>query len=153
MRLTALFLLVLASSMAVQAQGAAEKTAVTDRRPAIINDIVSTGRAAAAKNVTRPFADQISRNNRQFVAAYLMAAHAERPGYTALLKVLEAGRVDKQVGSPPSSSGGTTLAMKGLAPRIFGFAVERGALTREIAGTSVTFRANPVGLFKALQGS
>jgi hypothetical protein len=43
--------------------------------------------------------------------------------------------------------------MKGLAPRIFGLAVERGALTREIAGTSMTFRVNPVGTVKALQGA
>jgi hypothetical protein len=82
-----------------------------------------------------------------------MAAHSERAAYATLLKALEASRVDKQIGSPPNAKGGTSLAMKGLAPRIFGFAVERGALTQDISGTTVTFRASPVGLLKALQGS
>jgi hypothetical protein len=83
-----------------------------------------------------------------------MAAHAtDRAAYGVLLRALEAARVDKQIGSPPTANGSTSLAMKGLAPRIFGLAVERGALTREISSTNVTFRVNPVGAFKALQGS
>jgi hypothetical protein len=152
--ITLSLVIVLASSVSALAQGTTKKEVVTDRRPAVIADLMTAGRAAAkVPQISRPFSDRIGPGNRQLVAAYLMAAHADRAAYAALLKALEAARVDKQVGSPPSSSGGTSMAMKGLAPRIFGFALERGALTREIAGTAVTFRLSPVGVFKALQGS
>jgi predicted thioesterase len=145
--------IVWAFSASALAQDTAAREVVPDRRPAVIADIVGVARAAAAAKVPTPFNLQIGPGNRQRIAAYFMAAHAERAAYAALLKALEAARVDKQVGSPPNASGGTSLAMKGLAPRIFGLAVERGALTREVAGTTLTFRANPVGLVKALQGS
>ncbi len=150
------FAAALASSAAVHAQGpppSTDSAVAPDRRPAVIVDIVDAARAAATVPVPTPFGLQIGPGNRQRVAMYLMAAKAERSAYGALLKALEAARVDKQVGSTPNTNGSTSLAMKGLAPRIFGMAVERGALTREVSGTSLTFRANPVGLIKALQGS
>lgn len=145
--------LLLVSSAPVLAQNGPAREVVPDRRPAVIADLVDVATAAAMNKVPTPFRLQIGQGNRQRIAAYLMAAHADRAAYAKLLKALEVARVDKQVGSPPNANGGTSLAMKGLAPRIFGFAVERGALTRDISGTSLTFRANPVGLFKALQGS
>jgi hypothetical protein len=62
----------------------------------------------------------------------------------------EERRTDKQTGSGSSSSGTTSLVVKGGAPAVLGFAVENGGLTRTGDGTTVTFRGNPVGLFKAL---
>jgi hypothetical protein len=64
----------------------------------------------------------------------------------------EESRVDKQTGSESSSSGSTSLVTKGNVPAILGFAVENGGLTRDVDGTTVTFRGNPVGLAKALAG-
>jgi hypothetical protein len=61
----------------------------------------------------------------------------------------EEARVDKQVGSTSSNSGSTSLVTKGGTPAILGFAVENGALEREISGTTLTFRGNPVGLVEA----
>jgi hypothetical protein len=63
----------------------------------------------------------------------------------------EEARVDKQVGATSSNAGTTSLVTKGGTPAILGFAVENGALDREISGTTVTFRGNPVGLIDALR--
>ena len=64
----------------------------------------------------------------------------------------EEARVDKQVGGGSGNSGSTSLVVKGNVPAILGFAVENGALTKETSGTTITFRGNPVGIFKALSG-
>ena len=59
-------------------------------------------------------------------------------------------RVDKQVGGGSSNAGSTSLVSKGAAPSILGFAVENGALTQNISGTTVTYRGNLVGTIEAL---
>ena len=64
----------------------------------------------------------------------------------------EEARTDKQVGSTPLSSGSTSLVVKGSAPTVLGFATENGALTESRSGTTVTFRGNPIGIFKFLNG-
>lgn len=64
----------------------------------------------------------------------------------------EKKRTDKQVGSNPNSSGTTSLAVKGGAPSVIGWAVEQGAATSSISGNTVTIRVNPFGLGRALQG-
>jgi hypothetical protein len=132
---------------------AQDKPVVTDNRPAIVKDMVEVARAAAAAGSPTPFRAPVGAGGRQLTAAYLIAANRQRTAYAALLTALEAARLDKQMGSAPQSNGGTSLAMKGLAPKILGVAVERGALTREVSGTSLTFRLNPVGLVKALGGA
>ena len=65
----------------------------------------------------------------------------------------EDSRTDKQVGGGPTNAGSTSLVVKGSAPSVLGFAVENGALTQSTSGTAITFRANPVGLFKFLAGN
>lgn len=62
----------------------------------------------------------------------------------------EEARVDKQVESSGSSAGSTSLVVKGGTPAVLGFAVANGALEREVSGTTVTFRGNPVGLVETL---
>jgi hypothetical protein len=145
--LTSLWACVVSTSTFAQ-----DKRVVPDSRPAVIADMVEAARKAAKGDDT-PFDAPLGSGGRQLTAAYLIAANAQRTAYSKLLNALELARLDKQVGSPPDSNGGTSLAMKGLAPRILGFAVERGALTREVSGTNLTFRANPVGLVKALGGA
>jgi hypothetical protein len=56
----------------------------------------------------------------------------------------------KNLSSTENSSGGTSLVAKAGLPAVFGFAVENGALTRAIDGTTVTFTGNPVGLVEAM---
>jgi hypothetical protein len=64
----------------------------------------------------------------------------------------EEARVDKQVGSSSSNSGSTSLVTKGGTPAVLGFAVENGALERDISGSTITFRGNPVGLVDMFRG-
>src|SRR6266571_29251 len=104
----AIICVVVLSSAALRAQ-AADGASTVDHRAALIADIVNTAKAAAAARAQappaaavnlKPFLAPFGPNNRQRIAAYLMAAYAERPAYGNLLKKLEAARVDKQVGAP-----------------------------------------------------
>ena len=79
-------------------------------------------------------------------ARYLVGTEAVQ----SFLSEVEQQRIDKQVGSGADSSGSTSLVTKGSAPRLLGFAVENGAVTRETNGTTITFRVNPTGFVKAL---
>jgi hypothetical protein len=120
-------------------------------RGRILDEMVTLGVAAAAHpEVPRPFQSALGAGGRGEIVAYLIAAHSEREGYKALVQALEA-RALEQVGSAPTNKGTTSLAMKGLAPQILGLAVETGAITREVDGTTLTFRATPAGVIKALQ--
>ena len=144
-------ILVIGLSVTAAAQTPAAPASALDRRPSVVDDIVTAGTQAAMNG--QSFSTALGPGARQRIAAYLIAAHVERATYAALLTALETARVDKQVGATSNGSGSTSLAMKGLAPKILGFAVERGALTQEVSGTSMTFRLSPTGLIKALQGS
>ena len=64
--------------------------------------------------------------------------------------IAEANRLDKQVGASSRGSGTTNLVTSGSVPRILGFAMETGAITQKVSGTSVTFQTNPAGLAQAL---
>jgi hypothetical protein len=130
-----------------QAQDAAQPST----RKQIIEEMVVAGIAAAKAPIQRPFQSRLGTGGRGEIVAYLIAAHSDRQGYKALLQALEA-RALKQIGSTPSNKGTTSLAMKGLAPEILGLALETGAITREVNGTTLTFRATPAGVVKALQG-
>jgi hypothetical protein len=136
---------------AAPAAPAAPADAQQATRKQIVDEMVALGMGAAAHpEVPRPFQTTLGTGGRGEIVAYLIAAHSEREGYKALLQALEA-RALKQIGSPPANKGTTALAMKGLAPEILGLAVETGAITREIDGTTFTFRATPAGVVKALQ--
>ena len=72
-------------------------------------------------------------------------------GYRQALSDLEEKRFDKQVGASTSGGAGTTtLTTKGSVPSLLGFAVENGAMTRSVSGTTITFRAVPWDVVKAL---
>ncbi len=62
----------------------------------------------------------------------------------------ERTRTDKQVGSAPGNSGTTSLAVKGGMPSFIGWAIEQGAATSSVNGNTVTVRANPYNLGRAL---
>jgi hypothetical protein len=64
----------------------------------------------------------------------------------------EKTRTDKQIGSDSKNKGTTSIVTKGGIPALFGFAVENGAATSSIDGTTMTFRVNPMGLFQAVSG-
>jgi hypothetical protein len=145
-------LLFLCSGNAAAQPPAASNTPAPSRKQ-IIDELVTLGEATVpTPGVKEPFSNTLSTggSGRQQIVAYLIAAHSEREGYKALLQALET-RAGKQVGSTPANKGTTSLAMKGLAPQILGLALETGAITREVNGTTLTFRATPTGVIKALQ--
>jgi hypothetical protein len=77
-------------------------------------------------------------------------ADADMQSIRSFLSDAEQRRIDKQVGSGAGANGTTTLVSKGSIPALLGLAVENGAATRETSGTTITFRANPTGIIKAL---
>lgn len=78
----------------------------------------------------------------------VMIAKKSTPAF--LVEAVEAD-TSTQVGSDPSTGGTTSLVVKGGAPAVLGFAVENGALTRDVNKTVVTFRGNPLGIIHALK--
>lgn len=72
--------------------------------------------------------------------------------FTSFIMEADEARTDKQVGGSPATAGSTSLTTKGGVPSIFGWAVENGAATSSLDGTSLTFRFNPVGTVQALSG-
>ncbi len=71
-------------------------------------------------------------------------------GTTAYMALVEEGRIDKQVGASSAGPGSTSLVSRGSVPRLFGLAVESGALYQSVSGNTVTFRLNPSGLARAV---
>ena len=82
-----------------------------------------------------------------FPIALALIAKLDPPDY---LVAAEESRTDKQVGAGPQAGGTTSLVVKGSVPTILGMAVENGALTQSISGSTLTFRGNPVGIVQAL---
>ena len=147
----------LAAGPAAAADSATADSAAKDKdvatRSMIIDEIVALGRAATPIPTIRdPFSRYVSIAAPEELVSYLITIYSARAQYRALLDAMEA-RIDKQVGSTPGNSGSTSLAMKGLVPKILGVAVENGALNEDQKGTTVTFRTTPAGIVKALQGS
>jgi hypothetical protein len=66
-----------------------------------------------------------------------------------IAKVLAFSRGDLQAGATSGSSGSTSAVISPLLPAIFGAAIESGAITRTVSGTTITLKANPAGLICA----
>ena len=77
------------------------------------------------------------------LGAFLLYAQAKAKSVD--VRQLEDARFDKQVGAPGNSPGSPNAVSKGGVPAVLGFAVENGALTQAVSGTTTTFRGNLVG--------
>ncbi|HBB94598.1 MAG TPA: hypothetical protein DC054_04350 [Blastocatellia bacterium] len=64
----------------------------------------------------------------------------------------ETKRTDKQVGASGSSSGSTTVAEKPGFVELLGFAIEHGAIQKDVSGTTLTLSSSPYALVAAAQG-
>jgi hypothetical protein len=73
-------------------------------------------------------------------------------GYKNFMRAIENDRNDVQMGSPPSTSGTTSVVSKGVAAQVLSLATENGALSRTDNKTVSTFRGNPVGIARLLKG-
>jgi hypothetical protein len=105
---------------------------------------------AAARRVVSRVPAPFSRGGNAGLFALAIALRKQAAVFVA---TAEDVRVDKQVGGSNSNSGSTSLVSKGSIPSILGYAVENGGLARDINGTTITFRGNPVGILKALSKS
>ena len=103
-------------------------------RPGVINPSAIAGSLATLRMGAKRSPDDV--NAQTFQAILLLMEHDQ----------------GIQVGSTPDTKGTTSLAMKGTVPKILGFAVQHGAITQQISGNTVTFRATPAGVLKSLAG-
>jgi hypothetical protein len=127
-------LMLLAFAGSASAQAAADQAGMLARRAAVARELVDD-----------PFS--IDR-----FANYVSALGNRAGALVKLLEQYEEERSDKQVGATSSAPGTTTLVSKGTAPKILGLAVENGAVTQSVSGTTATFRANLGGSIRALAG-
>ena len=77
------------------------------------------------------------------------AAEVDGTGRRALEERLEFRRTDLQAGASGGASGSTSSILNPLLPAVFGVSFENGAITRTVSGNTITFRANPAGIFCA----
>ena len=121
-------------------------TQIQIKKEALIADLMQAKLAGKSVNaVLNPG------NHLELYLLYLASAlPLSRVQGRALGRVVEAARVDKQVGAGSSASGSTTVVEKGGVPRVLAFAVENGALTKTQSGTTITLRGNPAGIINML---
>ncbi|HEX4499400.1 MAG TPA: hypothetical protein VIE43_27250 [Thermoanaerobaculia bacterium] len=72
--------------------------------------------------------------------------------FKSVADLWEKARVDKQVGAPAKVSGTTDLVSRPSTPELLGLALQLGALTETVSGTTATFHANAEGAYKAILG-
>jgi hypothetical protein len=58
-------------------------------------------------------------------------------------------QTNKQVGAPPSSAGSTSAVQKVGIPELLGIAVNNGAVTNNVTGTTMTLSSSPYGFITA----
>jgi hypothetical protein len=64
----------------------------------------------------------------------------------------EQARVDQQVGGSTNGSGTTDLVSRPSTPELLGLAMQAGALTQTVSGSTATFTANLYGSYQAIIG-
>jgi hypothetical protein len=107
--------------------------------------------AALAKATTPTARDTALVNLRDnaIKATLLDTAGLTEEGLKTVQEILATRRADVQAGASSGASGSTTAVASPLLPAIFGVAIEDGAITRTISGTTITIKVNPAGLFCA----
>jgi len=60
-------------------------------------------------------------------------------------------QTNKQVGPPPSSAGSTSAVQKVGIPELLGIAVNNGAVTNNVTGTTMTLSSSPYGFITAFR--
>ena len=70
-----------------------------------------------------------------------------------VLRLLEASRIDKQLGGTGAASGSTSVGSSPSAPSLLSIAVESGAVSQSTSGTVTTVRGNGLGLARLLLGN
>jgi len=121
----------------------------------LVVDELATAGAAATKVpgvAKEPFTGVVAASAGGTLLHYVAGRVIDKEAYKALVDAMALSSAT-QVGSTSDSGGSTSVAMKGLVPAILGFAVEHGAISKDVNETVATFRVSPAGLVKALQGN
>jgi hypothetical protein len=119
---------------------------------AVIDQVATLGsRTAELPNANLPFSGAVASSAGGPILHFVAGQLVDKAAYKTLVDLM-AVSASTQIGSSSDSSGSTSVAMKGLVPAILGFAVEHGAIARDVNGTVATFRVSPAGLVKAFQG-
>ena len=114
-------------------------------------DMVTAKICAIAKAAIEDGNGKVDIANSGSELAYVIATKINTTAKNeSLLADSEKKRTDKQVGASSTSAGTTSLAVKGGAPTIIGWALENGSATSSINGNTVTIRVNPYNLGNAL---
>jgi len=118
----------------------------------VIDQVVRAGVAAAERaNARLPFSGAVADSAGGPILHFVAGQLVDKEAYKTLVDLMAVSS-STQIGAASDSSGSTSVAMKGLVPAILGFAVEHGAIARDVNGTVATFRVSPAGLVKAFQG-
>jgi hypothetical protein len=83
---------------------------------------------------------------------YFVLALSAGTSFETAVAAWERARVDKQVGAGPKATGTTDLVARPSTPDLLGLAVQLGALTETVNGTTATFNANAYGSYRAIIG-
>jgi hypothetical protein len=86
------------------------------------------------------------------VPDYFVLALSEGSVFDNVVNAWERARVDKQVGTSAKGTGTTDLASRPSTPELLGLAVQLGALTETVSGSTATLNANAYGAYQALVG-
>jgi hypothetical protein len=148
-------LVLVAITLATAAASAQTEPAQCQDKPEIcaydrpLNDLIS---AVAAKDETK-----INRALRVVMdptsyRQYFVLALSAGTSFESAVAAWERARVDKQVGAGPKASGTTDLVARPSTPELLGMAVQLGALTETVNGTTATFNGNAYGAYRAIIG-
>jgi hypothetical protein len=157
MRPLAALIAVMAGSMVVPARASAQTAAphcqngpavcAYDRPLKDLNDAVVQGKPP--QQIDDALATLV--NPVQTSEYFVLALSAGR-AFDAAVMDWERARLDKQVGAPSQASGTTDLVARPSTPELLGMAVQLGALTETVSGTTATFNGNAYGAYRAIIG-
>jgi hypothetical protein len=88
----------------------------------------------------------------EVVPDYFVLALSEESVFDNVVNAWERARVDKQVGTSANGTGTTDLVSRPSTPELLGVAVQLGALTQTVSGSTSTFNANAYGAYHAIVG-
>jgi hypothetical protein len=88
----------------------------------------------------------------EIVPDYFVLALSEGSVFDNVVNAWERARVDKQVGTSAKGTGTTDLVSRPSTPELLGLAMQLGALTETVSGSTATLNANAYGAYQALIG-
>lgn len=142
-----LFHLALAAVLAVTSTSAqtAAKTNADDPCKPVLDNIVAKASAGIDFNSDQAFSNAFAIRNITDFTRFLGSCVGNA------VNKAQNNLTQTQTAAAASSAGSTSIAQHGGVAQILSFAVDNGGLQREVSGTTITFRGNPVGFLEAFK--